>query len=81
VLEAAYEATICAAILNASGTGVNAVFLTLLGGGVFGNRMRWITDAIERAIEIYADYDLDIGIVSYRESNQAIADLVKRQSG
>lgn len=81
VLEAAYEATICAAILNASRTGVNAVFLTLLGGGVFGNRMRWITDAIERAIGIYADYDLDIGIVSYRESNQAIADLVKRQSG
>ena len=81
VLEAAYEATICAAILNASKTGVNAVFLTLLGGGVFGNRMRWITDAIERAIGIYADYDLDIGIVSYRESNQAIADLVKRQCG
>ena len=81
VLEAAYEATICAAILNASRTGVNAVFLTLLGGGVFGNRMRWIIDAIERAIGIYADYDLNIGIVSYRESNQAIADLVKRQSG
>ncbi|MCH1497180.1 MAG: hypothetical protein L7U72_18300 [Rubripirellula sp.] len=81
VLEAAYEATICAAILNTSRTGVNAVFLTLLGGGVFGNRIRWITDAIERVIGIYADYDLDIGIVSYRESNHAIAALVKRQSG
>jgi hypothetical protein len=37
VLEASYEATICAAILNASSTGNNRSFLTLVGGGAFGN--------------------------------------------
>jgi hypothetical protein len=38
ILDAAYEATLCAAVINATQTGVNTVYLTLLGGGVFGNR-------------------------------------------
>ena len=37
ILEATYEATLCAALLNSSKTGSNKVFLTLVGGGVFGN--------------------------------------------
>ena len=32
------EATICAGILN----GDNRVYLTLVGGGVFGNKLEWI---------------------------------------
>ncbi len=35
--EVAYEATICTAILNAMSHGRNRLFLTLLGGGAFGN--------------------------------------------
>ncbi len=42
VLEAAYEATLCAAQLNAARTGNRTVFLTLLGGGAFGNQSEWI---------------------------------------
>lgn len=81
ILDAAYEATICAGILNASQTGVKTVFLTLLGGGVFGNRDEWITGAIERAVAGYCDHDLDIGIVSYRRSKPVVADLATRCSG
>lgn len=65
VLEAAYEATLCAAVLNAERTGNNRVFLTLLGGGAFGNRPEWIVGAIRRALELYGGADLDAAIVSY----------------
>jgi hypothetical protein len=68
VLEAAYEATICAAIENAHRTGNNRVYLTLLGGGAFGNEINWITDSILRAIGMYCDRGLDIAIVSYGAS-------------
>src|SRR3954468_13074580 len=37
VLEAAYEATLWAAVINAQRGVSNVVFLTLLGGGAFGN--------------------------------------------
>jgi len=52
VLEAAYETTLCAAVLNARSSGNNRVYLTLLGGGAFGNRTGWITDAVERALRL-----------------------------
>jgi hypothetical protein len=37
VLEGACEATLWAAAVNAHRAGSNVVFLTLLGGGAFGN--------------------------------------------
>ncbi len=40
----------CAAILNLQNTGVKRVFLTLLGGGAFGNNEKWILQALERAL-------------------------------
>lgn len=65
VLEAAYEATICAAILNRDRNRNNRLFLTRLGGGAFGNNPDWITDAISRSLELYSDSGLDVAIVSY----------------
>jgi hypothetical protein len=65
VLEAAYEATICAAILNGYRNRNNRLFLTRLGGGAFGNSPDWITDAISRSLELYSDSGLDVAIVSY----------------
>jgi hypothetical protein len=53
ILEAAYEATLAAAVLNSTKTGNSTVYLTLLGGGAFGNKSQWITDAIFRALEQY----------------------------
>lgn len=76
ILEASYEATICAAILNSCRNGNNRLFLTLLGGGVFGNEIGWIIDAVERALKLYKDADLDVAIVSYRSSNPYVKQLV-----
>jgi hypothetical protein len=78
VLEASYEGTFCAAILNLRRTGNNTVFLTLLGGGAFGNETDWIIRAIERAIELYKDFGLNVAIVSYGSSKPEIQKLVTR---
>ncbi len=50
VLEAAYEATLLAGILNARRGRSNRVLLTRLGGGAFGNDPTWIDAAIDRAL-------------------------------
>ena len=65
VLEAAYEATLWAAVLNAQRGASDVVFLTLLGGGAFGNSGRWINAAIRRALGLMKTFDLDVRLVSY----------------
>jgi hypothetical protein len=75
VLEAAYEATICAAILHARRTGNKNLYLTLLGGGAFGNKNHWITDAILRALELYRDWDIHVNIVSYGASKEYVRQI------
>ena len=65
VLEAAYEATMWATVLNAQRGASNVVFLTLLGGGAFGNHSGWIHAAIRRALELMTTFDLDVRLVSY----------------
>lgn len=77
ILEAAYEATICTAILNAQINGNNQLFLTLLGGGAFGNDTSWIIDSITRALNLYQDIDLDVAIVSYGSSKPSVQKLVE----
>jgi len=76
ILEAAYEATICAAILNTRKSHNNRVFLTLLGGSAFGNKMEWIIGAIRHSLLLYKDADLDVAIVSYGVSNRHVRELV-----
>lgn len=80
VLEASYEATICTAILNSQKNGNNKLFLTLLGGGAFGNVTDWIIDAIERALNLYQYVDLEVAIVSYGSSKQFVQQLIERFS-
>lgn len=72
VLEAAYEATMATAALNATKTGNKTLYLTLLGGGAFGNDQTWIEDAMRRAVQLYKSIDLDVRIVSYRFANPSI---------
>jgi hypothetical protein len=81
ILEAAYEATLAAAVLNASKSGNKSVYLTLLGGGAFGNDLGWILDAIRRAGTLYSHHDLDVKIVSYRYSNPAVRKLCDEIEG
>ena len=78
VLEASYEATICAGIVNSTNGGNNRVFLTLLGGGVFGNEVDWITGAIQRAITLDRHAELEVAIVSYGSSQPSVQRLVSQ---
>jgi hypothetical protein len=64
-MSASYESVLHAAKLNVE-RGSKKVFLTFLGGGVFGNKDGWIIDALLDAINSVEDADLDIYIVHYR---------------
>ena len=75
ILEAAYEAVLCVAIQNWLSTGNRRVFLTLLGGGAFGNRTEWIIESIARALRLYEDWGLDVAIVSYGKSKACVREL------
>jgi hypothetical protein len=77
VLEAAYEATLWAAVLNAQRGVSNVVFLTLLGGGAFGNDADWIHDAASRALEVLATFDLDVRFVSYGTPSKGLASIIE----
>lgn len=81
VLEASYEATLCAAIINADRTGNNTLFLTLLGGGAFGNELAWITGAIRCVLSKYRDCGLDVAIVSYGRSKPCVQHLATEFPG
>ena len=53
-------------------------YLTLPGGGAFGNDSDWIMVAIERAARLFSSADLDISIVSYRASNSDVQRTIDR---
>ena len=75
VLEAAYEATIRAAVLNARRGASNIVLLTSLGGGAFGNEEAWINGAMGRALRMVDGLDLDVRLVSYGRPTPALEKL------
>ena len=72
ILEASYEATLRAARIWQA----EPAYLTLLGGGVFGNASSWIEDAIVRAVERVPG--VDVRIVSYGSSSSTARAVVAR---
>jgi hypothetical protein len=77
VLEAAYEATMSAALLNAKRGASNVVLLTQLGGGAFGNHDDWIHAAMRRSLEKVREFDLDVKLVSDGAPSRAIAQIAE----
>lgn len=75
VLEAAYEATLLAAIESASQGGSNIVLLTRLGGGAFGNDDEWIHGAMRKALKRAAGFNLDVRLVSYGTPSLALSEM------
>uniref|UniRef100_A0A7S3AFC1 Macro domain-containing protein n=1 Tax=Haptolina ericina TaxID=156174 RepID=A0A7S3AFC1_9EUKA len=67
VLRGAYYATIAAACCKSAKEGGRriAVYLTMLGGGAFGNRIEWIRDAMSGALDAFRDAPLDVVLVHY----------------
>jgi hypothetical protein len=81
ILDAAYEATLWAALINASRGASNKVLLTRLGGGAFGNPDAWIDEALTRALELFAGYGLEVVLVSYRSAAERALQLEDRFRG
>mgnify|MGYP001441297863 CR=1 FL=1 len=76
VLEAAYEGTLLAAAADRdNGTGTGKVWLTFLGGGVFGNDDEWIAASIEKALERTKGLGLDIRICHFRELQSPYSEI------
>jgi len=69
VLRASYEATFLAAIKNLLAhpeePGARRVFLTALGGGVFGNDMKWVAEAMAEAMDKCSHVGLEVVMVSF----------------
>lgn len=82
VLNASYEATLWAALLNAVrhdyALASNCVYLTCLGGGVFGNPTSWILEAIKKALIAVEGYNLDVRIVCYGFLDPEVDSFVKQ---
>jgi hypothetical protein len=75
VLEASYEATLLAGVLNARRGASKTVLLTQLGGGTFGNREEWIHAATRRALQAVSGVGLDLKVVSYGQPSRMLLDL------
>ena len=71
LLRVAYRLTILAAIENADRTrnssraGKDKLYLTLIGGGVFGNDPAWIYEAIQENQHLIAESGLSVVLVIY----------------
>ena len=75
VLEASYEACLLAGLESARAGKSPVVFLTKLGGGVFGNQVEWIRDALERALGLAGGWGLDVRVVHFGGVDRAFLGL------
>ena len=55
----------------------NVVFLTLLGGGAFGNQESWIFSAIRRALNLFTHFNIDVRLVSFHTPSNSMQALVE----
>ncbi len=78
ILEATYEATLYTALINLEKNKSNVVYLTLVGGGAFGNEDYWILESIEKAIFKFKNTPLDVKIVSYGRSNSKLLNFIEK---
>ena len=78
ILEATYESTLHAALINYQNTGNNKVYLTLVGGGVFGNKAEWITDSVLLNLKKFSKEALNVKFISYGESNPIVREILNR---
>lgn len=69
ILEALYEATLYIGMVNMEKNNSNLVYLTLVGGGAFGNEDYWILESMQKAIEKFKNVPLNVKIVSYGRPN------------
>lgn len=82
ILDATYEATFHTAMINQNTYGCNKLFLTLVGGGVFGNKADWLIETISNNLHKFRYEPLDVQFISYGEKSpivELIIDEFKNQ--
>lgn len=77
ILDGLYESTILSAIENREKTDNNKVYLTLVGGGVFGNKPEWIIESVVKNLKKYEFSGLEINFVSYGQSNKTVRRIIE----
>lgn len=78
ILEALYESTLYSGMLNMENNNSNSVFLTLVGGGAFGNEENWILESMFKAINKFKNVPLDIKIVSHKTSSKNLKSFIEK---
>lgn len=79
VLDATYEATLLAALIDLhEKRGSGKVYLTFVGGGVFGNRLTWIASAIGRACHVLKDAPLEVYVCHYGGVDSRVRDHITK---
>ena len=67
---------LAAAVEKIKGLGSGRVWLTFVGGGVFGNKQDWIFSAIQTALRRTRNLGLDVRICHFREIQDAYAKIM-----
>ena len=82
ILDGSYMATLCIAALIALKSQKRIkCYLTLIGGGAFGNKPEWIIEAIKKALDEYAVYPIDVKLVHFNTfSKQYKAEIQEREN-
>ncbi|KKR96862.1 MAG: hypothetical protein UU47_C0006G0023 [candidate division TM6 bacterium GW2011_GWE2_41_16] len=73
LLHAAYEGTVRAAYVS----GCSKLYLTLVGGGVFNNRIDWIVDSIERVMPLIRESGMEVTLVIYNGVDVSVRNRLK----
>lgn len=76
ILESIYESTIRTALLNFALSGNNKLYLTLVGGGAFGNEEEWIIDSVSKVLSMFSDSGLHISFVSYGSKSDVVSKII-----
>lgn len=78
ILDATYQCVFAVASIKSLETKKRVkLYLTKVGGGVFGNRSRWIVDSIRRSLKKYEDFPLDVHLVHYGSLEQTYVEYLK----
>ena len=77
ILEATYESTLYASLINLEKNNNDKVYLTLVGGSAFGNEEHWILESMQQALRKFRNTPLDVKVVSFRKSNMNLVNCIK----
>lgn len=75
------RATYKCCILYAVKYDIRNVYLTFIGGGVFGNNQEWIIDAMCDAIQLGWNHKIKINICHYKFINKELQDAINLKLG